>query len=76
LEVIVKIKVGATQMSVNDKTVSVMDSVLDIVAQYNAELAEVNRNYAEAKQNIDKRLDLSIKAINNQYEAKLLGAIK
>ncbi len=60
-------------MSVNGKTVGIMDSVLDIVAQYNAELAEANRNYVEAKQEIDKRLVFSVKTINERYEEKLLG---
>ena len=68
-----KIKLGPEQMSVNGKTVGIMDSVLDIVAQYNAELAEANRNYVEAKQEIDKRLVFSVKTINERYEEKLLG---
>ncbi len=68
-----KIKLGPEQMSVNGKTVSIMDSVLDIVAQYNAELAEVSRNYAEARQEIDKRLAFSVDTIKERYEEKLLG---
>lgn len=60
-------------MSVNGKTVGIMDSVLTIVAQYNAELAEVSRNHTEAKQEIDKRLAFSVKTINERYEEKLLG---
>lgn len=71
-----KIKLGPEQMSVNGKTVSVIDNVLDIVAQYRAEIAEVNRNHTEAKQEIDKRLAFSIKSINARYEEKLLGALK
>ncbi len=62
-------------MSVNGKTVSIMDSVLDIVAQYNAELAEVSHKYAEARQEIDKRLVFSVKTINERYEEKLLGSL-
>ncbi len=62
-------------MSVNGKTVSIMDSMLDIIARYNAELAEANRNYVEAKQEIDKRLVFSVKTINERYEEKLLGAL-
>ncbi len=62
-------------MSVNGKTVGIMDSVLTIVAQYNAELAEVSRNYAEARQEIDKRLVFSVKTINERYEEKLLGSL-
>lgn len=68
-----KIKLGPEQMSVNGKTVGIMDSVLDIVAQYNAELTEVSHKYAEAKQEIDKRLAFSVKTINERYEEKLLG---
>lgn len=68
-----KIKLGPEQMSVNGKTVSIMDSVLTIVAQYNAEIAEANRNHTEAKQEIDKRLAFSVKTINERYEEKLLG---
>ena len=60
-------------MSVNGKTVSIMDSVLDIIARYNAEIAEVSRNHTEAKQEIDKRLAFSVKSINERYEEKLLG---
>ncbi len=62
-------------MSVNGKTVSIIDSVLDIIARYNAEIAEANRNHTEARQEIDKRLVFSVKTINERYEEKLLGAL-
>lgn len=68
-----KIKLGPEQMSVNGKTVSIMDSVLNIVSQYNAEIAEANRNHTEAKQEIDRHLTLNVKSINERYETKLLG---
>lgn len=62
-------------MSVNDKAVSIMDSMLDIIARYNAELAEANRNHTEARQAINKRLVFSVKTINERYEEKLLRAL-
>ncbi len=62
-------------MSVNGKTVSIIDSVLDIIARYNAEIAEANRNHTEARQAINKRLVFSVKTINERYETKLLGAL-
>lgn len=68
-----KIKLGPEQMSVNGKTVSIMDSVLAIVSQYNAEIAEANRKHTEAKQEIDRHLTLNVKTINERYEEKLLG---
>ncbi len=70
-----KIKLEPEQMSVNDKAVSIMDSMLDIIARYNAELAEANRNHTEARQAINKRLVFSVKTINERYEEKLLRAL-
>lgn len=68
-----KIKLGAEALSVNDKTVPIMPTVLDIVAAYNAELLEASKRYTKARTEIDDALKQAIDVINTRYEEKLLG---
>jgi len=71
----VKIKLGSEQMSVNGKTTVVMPTVLHVVAQYHAEIKELNSSYNAARNELDARLHNSIEQLNQRYEDMLLGVL-